>query len=237
MIAQSSRAATTPVIHLEAVQREFTCGDSTVSALRHVNLRIDPGEYVAVVGPSGSGKTTLMNLMGCLDTPSSGDYALDGEPVTALNDAALSRVRNAKVGFVFQSFHLLPRSTALQNVALPLMYAGVRRSRRLTLARQALEQVSLGDRADHLPNQLSGGQRQRVAIARALVNRPALLLADEPTGALDQRTGQEILSLFEELNSQGTTLVVITHDASVAARARRRIRIVDGEIAADEVLR
>ena len=225
-----------PVIDLQDVNREFACGSAVVKALKNVTLQVYSGEYIAIVGPSGSGKTTLMNLIGCLDTPSSGRYSLDGSSVADLTDDAMSQVRNQKIGFVFQSFHLLPRSTALSNVALPLMYAGIRRSRRLELARRALEQVDLGDRMEHLPNQLSGGQRQRVAIARALVNQPALLLADEPTGALDQRTGHDIMNLFDRLNDRGTTMVVITHDSAVAARARRRLGIVDGQIASDEVL-
>ncbi|HVE87604.1 MAG TPA: ABC transporter ATP-binding protein [Myxococcales bacterium] len=212
-------------------------GDTVVRALRGVNLRIDPGEYLAIIGPSGSGKTTLMNLIGCLDTPTSGRYVLDGQEVSAMDDDALSHVRNEKIGFVFQTFNLLPRATALDNVALPLVYADASRKERRAAARRALERVELADRMDHRPDQLSGGQRQRVAIARALVNEPKLLLADEPTGALDQRTGAEIIGLFEALNQQGVTIIIVTHDPAIAARTRRQIRIVDGQVVSDEVAR
>jgi putative ABC transport system ATP-binding protein len=225
-----------PVIDVKNLVRDFSMGDNLVRALRGVTFRIDAGEYVAIVGPSGSGKTTLMNLIGCLDTPTSGSYVFDGEEVSQLDDDALSHVRNEKIGFVFQTFNLLPRATALDNVALPLVYADASRAERRTAARHALERVDLGDRLDHRPEQLSGGQRQRVAIARALVNEPKLLLADEPTGALDQRTGSEIIGLFEQLNREGATIVIVTHDPSIARRTRRQIRIVDGAIVADEVL-
>jgi putative ABC transport system ATP-binding protein len=224
----------TQVIDMQSVERHFACGGSVVRALRGINLSVPTGEYVAIVGPSGSGKTTLMNILGCLDTPTGGSYCLDGAPVSDLDDAALARVRGAKIGFVFQIFNLLARSTALANVMLPLIYAGIPRRCRAAVASEVLCRVGLADRLHHLPNQLSGGQRQRVAIARALVNKPALLLADEPTGALDQKTGQEILTLFEQLNDSGTTVVVITHDMEVARRARRRIHIVDGQIVSDE---
>jgi putative ABC transport system ATP-binding protein len=223
-----------PVIDVRAIERDFQMGSSTVRALRGVSFRIDPGEYVAIIGPSGSGKTTLMNLLGCLDTPTAGSYFLDGEEVSALDDDALSHVRNDKIGFVFQTFNLLPRSTALDNVALPLVYAGEGRRARRRAAERALERVELADRLDHRPPELSGGQRQRVAIARALVNDPKLLLADEPTGALDQRTGGEIVRLFETLNREGVTIVIVTHDPEIAKRTRRQIRIVDGNIVADE---
>src|SRR4051812_38763546 len=186
-----------PVIDIVDLEREFQLGNTLVRALRGVSVRVEPGEYVAIVGPSGSGKTTLMNLIGCLDTPTRGSYRLDGEEVSALDDDALSDVRNRKIGFVFQTFNLLPRATALDNVALPLLYAGVSRGERRVAARQALERVHMGERTDHRPDQLSGGQRQRVAIARALVTAPTMLLADEPTGNLDQSTGQEIVKLFE----------------------------------------
>ena len=231
----AAEAAPDPVIDARELQRDFQMGDTTVHALRDVTFRIEPGEYVAIVGPSGSGKTTLMNLIGCLDSPSSGSYLLDGEEVSLLDDDALSHVRNEKIGFVFQTFNLLPRSTAIDNVALPLVYGGVGRRERRAAAKLALEKVELGDRVDFRPDQLSGGQRQRVAIARALVNEPKLFLADEPTGALDQRTGIEIIRLLEALNAEGMTLIVVTHDAGLAERARRRIRIVDGTVVADEV--
>jgi putative ABC transport system ATP-binding protein len=222
-----------PVIDIVGMQREFRLGETVVRALRGVDVRIARGEYVAIVGPSGSGKTTLMNLIGCLDSPTRGVYRLDGEEVSTLDDDELSHIRNEKIGFVFQTFNLLPRATALDNVALPLVYAGLSRRERRQAARRALERVELGDRTHHRPDQLSGGQRQRVAIARALVNRPSLLLADEPTGNLDQKTGHEIIRLFEQLNREGMTVILVTHDNDVAARARRRIRIVDGLIAAE----
>ena len=220
----------TPVIDMVGLQREFKLGPTVVRALRGVDVRIERGEYVAIVGPSGSGKTTLMNLIGCLDSPTRGAYRLDGEEVSTLDDDELSRIRNEKIGFVFQTFNLLPRATALDNVALPLVYAGAGRGERRAAARRALERVELGDRTDHRPDQLSGGQRQRVAIARALVNTPSLLLADEPTGNLDQKTGVEIVKLFEQLNQEGMTVVLVTHDNQVAERARRKIHIVDGLI-------
>jgi putative ABC transport system ATP-binding protein len=229
-----SAVAPPPVIETHALERDFRMGDTTVRALRGIDLRIEPGEYVAIVGPSGSGKTTLMNLIGCLDTPTSGAYLLDGEEVSLLDDDSLSHVRNEKVGFVFQTFNLLPRATALDNVALPLVYAQVGRRDRREAAEHALERVELSDRMYHRPEQLSGGQRQRVAIARALVNEPKLLLADEPTGALDQHTGAEIIGLFEQLNREGVTIVLVTHDPEIAKRTRRQIRLVDGEIVSDE---
>jgi putative ABC transport system ATP-binding protein len=221
------------VISIDGLTREFHLGSTVVQALRGVSLIVEPGEYVAITGPSGSGKTTLMNLIGCLDTPTSGSYRLDGEEVSQLSDDDLSHVRNAKIGFVFQSFNLLPRATALDNVALPLSYAGVARRKRRELARASLERVQLADREDHRPDQLSGGQRQRVAIARALVNQPTLLLADEPTGNLDQKTGHEIIHLFEQLNADGMTVVLVTHDPELAKRTRRRVKIVDGLIEED----
>jgi putative ABC transport system ATP-binding protein len=218
------------VIDIQGLFREFRLGPTLVQALRGVDVRIGRGEYVAIVGPSGSGKTTLMNLIGCLDSPTRGAYRLDGEEVSTLDDDELSRIRNEKIGFVFQTFNLLPRATALDNVALPLVYAGAGRAERREAARRALERVELGDRTDHRPDQLSGGQRQRVAIARALVNTPSLLLADEPTGNLDQKTGAEIVKLFEQLNQEGMTVVLVTHDNQLADRAHRKIRIVDGLI-------
>jgi len=226
--------ASPPVIALAGIERHFQLGSETVHALRGIDLIVERGEYVAIVGPSGSGKTTLMNIIGCLDTPTRGRYVLDGEEVSSLDDDALSEVRNRKIGFVFQTFNLLPRMTALENVALPLVYSGVGRSRRREAARRALERTALGNRVDHRPDQLSGGQRQRVAIARALVNQPALLLADEPTGNLDQRTGAEIVQLFEQLNREGVTVVLVTHDNELARRTRRQVRIVDGMVASDE---
>jgi putative ABC transport system ATP-binding protein len=223
-----------PVIDIVDLEREFHLGSTLVRALRGVTLRVEPGEYVAIVGPSGSGKTTLMNLIGCLDTPSAGSYRLDGEEVSRLDDDELSHVRGRKIGFVFQTFNLLPRASALDNVALPMVYAGASRRERRAAARRALERVQLSDRMDHRPDQLSGGQRQRVAIARALVNSPTLLLADEPTGNLDQKTGQEIVKLFEALNEDGMTVVLVTHDVELAKRVRRRVKIVDGVIDSDE---
>jgi putative ABC transport system ATP-binding protein len=227
----------TPVIDARDLERDFQMGDATVRALCGVTLRVEPGEYMAIVGPSGSGKSTLMNLIGCLDTATSGSYLFDGEETSDLDDDDLSHVRNEKIGFVFQTFNLLPRASAVDNVALPLVYASVGRRERREMAKDALERVGLADRIDHRPDQLSGGQRQRVAIARALVNEPKLLLADEPTGALDQRTGAEVIGLFEQLNTEGVTIVLVTHDPEIARRTRRQVRIVDGAIISDEVAR
>ena len=222
-----------PVIEIIGMTRHFVLGDEVVEALRGIDLTIRKGEYVAIVGPSGSGKSTLMNLLGCLDTPTSGRYLLDGEEVQALDDDALAENRNRKIGFVFQSFNQLARASAVDNVALPLLYAGASRSARRQAAPAALQRVGLGDRLLHRPEQLSGGQRQRVAIARALVNQPAVLLADEPTGNLDQRTGAEIIALFERLHHEGVTVILVTHDHSLAERTDRQIVIVDGRIARD----
>jgi putative ABC transport system ATP-binding protein len=211
-------------------------GSETVHALRDVSLNIDRGEYVAIMGPSGSGKSTLMNLLGCLDTPTSGRYELNGTDVSEMDDNDLADVRNREIGFVFQTFNLLPRSNALHNVELPLIYSGMDSDTRRDKALEALTNVGLSDRVHHKPNELSGGQRQRVAIARALVNSPSILLADEPTGNLDSKTGVEIMALFEDLAGKGNTIIVVTHEEDVARHARRILRIRDGNIASDEAV-
>jgi putative ABC transport system ATP-binding protein len=208
-------------------------GTEQVHALRGVSVQIERGEYVAIMGPSGSGKSTLMNLIGCLDTPSKGSYLLNGKQVSTMNDDELARIRNEEIGFVFQTFNLLPRATALHNVELPLIYAGMSAKARLEQANEALNRVELSDRKTHRPNQLSGGQRQRVAIARALVNNPSILLADEPTGNLDTKTGVEIMALFAKLHESGNTIVLVTHEADVAAHAHRTIHIRDGQVEKD----
>ncbi len=217
------------LIQLENITKTYDAGESAVEALRGVDLAIEQGEFVAVVGPSGSGKSTLMHILGCLDTPTTGKYWLDGHDVAEMSPRALARIRNQKIGFVFQMFNLLPRATVLKNVELPLLYAGLPRNERRQGAMAALERVGLANRSKHRPNELSGGQRQRVAIARALVNNPSLVLADEPTGNLDQKTGSEIIDIFENLAGE-ETIILVTHDPTIASRTGRRIKIVDGRI-------
>ena len=213
--------------------KTYVMGDEEIHALRGLSINIERGEYVAIMGPSGSGKSTLMNLIGCLDTPSKGSYQLNGKEVADMNDDDLARIRNEEIGFVFQTFNLLPRATALHNVELPLVYAGVSAKDRQTRAMQALEKVELTSRSTHRPNELSGGQRQRVAIARALVNNPSILLADEPTGNLDSKTGEEIMTVFEKLHGGGNTIILVTHEADIAAHAHRVIYVRDGQVEKD----
>jgi putative ABC transport system ATP-binding protein len=221
-----------PIIHLDDVTRIYQMGHVEVPALAGVSLEVREGEFLAIVGPSGSGKSTMMNILGCLDRPSGGTYRLAGTPVADLDDDGLARLRSRTIGFVFQSYNLLPRTSALDNVATPLLYQGVSRTQRTARAKAALERLGLGDRIDHEPTELSGGQQQRVAVARAIVTEPALILADEPTGNLDSHTGAEVLALFRELNAAGRTIVLITHDAEVAKSASRQIHLRDGRIAA-----
>ena len=221
------------LIHLHGVRKLYDMGAEQVRALNGVDLEIERGEYVAIMGPSGSGKSTLMNLLGCLDTPSEGTYVLNGTAVEKLNDEELAAIRNREIGFVFQTFNLLARTDALQNVELPLVYAGISRKDRRERAQRALARVGLTDRAHHLPNELSGGQRQRVAIARALVNDPSILLADEPTGNLDTATSTDIMNLFDELHRQGNTVILVTHEADIAAHADRKIVLRDGKVLTD----
>ena len=224
-----------PLIKITNIKRDFPLGNEIVYVLKGIDLEINKGEYVALMGPSGSGKSTLMNLLGCLDTPTSGTYILNGKNVSELQDDELAGIRNKEIGFVFQTFNLMPRTTALDNVALPMVYAGHSKSERIERATEVLTQVGLNDRMDHKPNQLSGGQRQRVAVARALVNMPSIILADEPTGNLDSKTSLEIMGLFNEIHAQGNTVILVTHEEDIAAYAHRIIRLRDGIIESDKV--
>jgi putative ABC transport system ATP-binding protein len=226
-----------PVIHTEGLGKDYVMGAETIRALRGIDLDINRNEYVAIMGPSGSGKSTLMNLIGCLDTPTAGEYWLNNTPVARMNDDQLAAIRNREIGFVFQTFNLLPRATALHNVELPLIYGGTGARERRQRAEHVLERVGLADRMTHRPAELSGGQRQRVAVARALVNDPAILLADEPTGNLDSRTGADIMALFDELHTSGQTILLVTHEHDVAMHAHRRITLLDGLIESDEAQR
>ncbi len=218
------------ILELDHIYKDYVQGSMVVPVLKDVTLHVEEGEYAAIMGPSGSGKSTLMNIIGCLDKPTSGSYKLDGEDILLQKENDLADIRLNKIGFVFQTFQLLPRQTALENVALPLIYAGVSKKERNRLAAEALERVGLSDRMSFVPNQLSGGQKQRVAIARAMVNRPKILLADEPTGALDSKSGKQVMELFEKLNEEGVTVIMITHDSAIARHARRIVDIFDGEI-------
>ena len=218
------------ILDLQHINKNYGTGQVTVAALKDVSFQAEEGEYIAIMGPSGSGKTTLMNILGCLDRSNSGTYILDGTDISALDERQLSDARLNKIGFVFQTFQLLPGETALENVALPLIYAGVKKQERLERAAESLRRVGLEERMNFYPNQLSGGQKQRVAIARAMINNPRILLADEPTGALDQASGAQVMKLFEELNEEGVTIIMITHDANVASHARRVLHIIDGEL-------
>lgn len=222
------------IIRLDNIVKNYKIGTVLVEALRSVSLVIRKNEFVAIMGPSGSGKSTLMNVLGCLDTPTSGSYFLNGQDVSKMDDNALAEVRNREIGFVFQTFNLLPRSTALENVMLPLIYAGMGKAKRIETATKTLEEVKLSDRITHKPNELSGGQRQRVAIARALVNNPAIILADEPTGNLDSRTSLEILGLLEDIHKIGNTVIIVTHEEDIALHAHRIIRLMDGEVSVDQ---
>lgn len=224
-----------PIISVRNLTKTYQMGTNVVRALQGVDLDISKNEYVALMGPSGSGKSTLMNLVGCLDTPTSGEYFLNGNDVSKMIDSELAEVRNKEIGFVFQTFNLLPRLTAQQNVALPLVYAGMSKADRMNRAAEVLDQVGLGDRMDHKPNELSGGQRQRVAVARALVNDPSIILADEPTGNLDSKTSYEIMGLFEELHNAGNTIVLVTHEPDIAQYVHRIVRLMDGEVESDQV--
>jgi putative ABC transport system ATP-binding protein len=226
-----------PVIRLEQVQRRYVMGGGYIDALRSIDLDVGSNEYLAIMGQSGSGKSTLMNIIGCLDRPTGGEYWLNNERVSAMNDVQLAGIRNRAIGFVFQTFNLLPRMSALANVEVPLVYSGKKRKERHALASEALDTVGLGDRMLHRPSEMSGGQRQRVAIARALVTAPSILLADEPTGNLDSSTGEEIMNLFDQLQSQGNTLIVVTHEQHIADRANRVVRLSDGDVVSDQPVR
>ncbi|PQB03861.1 ABC transporter ATP-binding protein [Aureitalea marina] len=221
------------VIKIREIKRDFPLGQEVVKVLKGIDLDIEKGEYVALMGPSGSGKSTLMNLLGCLDTPTSGSYLLNGKDVSNMSDDELADIRNTEIGFVFQTFNLLPRTTALENVALPMIYAGASKSQRADRASEVLTDVGLADRMDHKPNQLSGGQRQRVAVGRALVNKPSIILADEPTGNLDSKTSAEIMDLFDEIHSAGNTVIIVTHEEDIAEHAHRVIRLKDGMVESD----
>lgn len=221
------------VIKIRNITRDFPLGNEVVKVLKGIDLDIERGEYVALMGPSGSGKSTLMNLLGCLDTPTSGSYELNGKDVSNMTDDELAEIRNKEIGFVFQTFNLLPRTTALENVALPMVYAGASKSERTERAKQVLTDVGLADRMDHKPNQLSGGQRQRVAVGRALVNKPSIILADEPTGNLDSKTSEEIMNLFNEIHKAGNTVILVTHEEDIAENAHRIIRLRDGIVESD----
>ncbi len=224
-----------PLIKITNIKRDFPLGNEIVYVLKGIDLEINKGEYVALMGPSGSGKSTLMNILGCLDTPTSGTYILNGKHVSQMQDDELAGIRNKEIGFVFQTFNLMPRTTALDNVALPMVYAGHSKSERVERATEVLTQVGLQDRMDHKPNQLSGGQRQRVAVARALVNKPSIILADEPTGNLDSKTSVEIMNLFNEIHANGNTVILVTHEEDIAAYAQRIIRLRDGIIESDTI--
>ena len=221
------------VIDINKIGKTYKIGEVIVNALETIDLKIEKGEYVALMGPSGSGKSTLMNILGCLDTPSRGSYKLNGIDVSHMTDNELAEIRNKEIGFIFQTFNLLPRNSSLENVALPLVYAGIGKTERLETAKIALQSVGLGDRVEHKPNELSGGQRQRVAIARALVNKPAIILADEPTGNLDTKTSYEIMDLLEEIHKKGNTVIIVTHEEDIAKRARRIVRLRDGIVESD----